>query len=302
MADASISLSRSLATKIAANLKIPYTIIDKHEKFPEPKNLSRSLSDSKQLLLTLEAESAQKPNHPWAQEFATSVGEIRSLFNDIDTSRSKAKEKNLDWEGPSAKETDEFRAFGDWGAELHAAWVKIVLHTRPTIALASPYSDIKNFDVLVSVTGELWAKHPWFKCVKKKWGICYKWKKVIKWTRIASATVRNFAVDSDIRIQFLVDNLDTLGEPRFTRLRIDYPIIKLLELKDIANKLLRDEDDKGRFSVISNEDLELGLLGTEWTPSIVKLPPNPQALSLEVDFARKGAAFAKRGRRATRKK
>ena len=91
-----------------------------------------------------------------------------------------------------------------------------------------------------SGTAEVWAKHIWLKCVRKKWGICYGWKWTTKETRLLSVSLVD--VKFKVKAHATVEPKGTLVNiyGTFDEFRIDYPILKEIPLEKLGNSYLKD--------------------------------------------------------------
>jgi hypothetical protein len=190
------------------------------------------------------------------------------------------------YEGPGTAELEKIvnggtealvSTLGDFGAYAWCSYIRVRLLQKPSISLKSPRIDLRNFQVQVKATGELWVKFPWLTCYQ----YCLKWKKVIKCKRAASLTV-SVTVDVDAHVDFSSANAIVYASPAFDRLRLAYPIFDKIPLEDFANAALKQK----KLPVFDASKLvkTVPVLESEFRVGTVALPPDASGVMVQVEI------------------
>jgi hypothetical protein len=172
--------------------------------------------------------------------------------------------------GPSLR-----KIMGDWGLYAWCPHLKITLKRRPSFNLRSPRIDLNGIRVNIVATGELYAKYPWWNCYK--W--CTKWDKVIKCDRIGSVTI---SVDIAIEAHAILSTQGSsvFATAEFDKLRLDYPILRLLPLEDLVNPVLKHK--KLKIYDASKLVSTIPLLGSRFRIKTIALPPVNPGVQIDV--------------------
>ena len=81
------------------------------------------------------------------------------------------------------------------------------------------------------------ARDPWWNCYR----LCLKWKKVLKWKRLARVSVSVKLVVAASAVLSTRGKATVIATGEFDKLRLDYYLLDKIELERIANKALKDK-------------------------------------------------------------
>lgn len=197
------------------------------------------------------------------------------------------------WDGPTEEELNEIiataessspdleslRALGDWGIAALVTWIRVQVREAPGLTLNSPTVGL-SVKVGADGTGEVWLKHPWLKCVKRKWGICYGWKKIVKHTLLLRVTLRGIKVRANARAHFETDRALVKARGEFIELRLDHRYLDRIPLERVANLALADRKvtvfDAGKLVAT------VPVLGSRFTVDRLDLPQASGAVTVQV--------------------
>lgn len=226
---------------------------------------------------------------------STNAAECMSSLDEVERYNQDNPSEPLTWDGPDRAELQEIidlaseagltvanlnKVLGDWGIKAVVTWIKVSLGVAPTFTLAGDSFALSLPKIVVDGTGEVWAKHPWLKCIKKKWGICYKWKKVVKHTRLLRVTLRGLKFKVGARATILTEGALVKARGHFDTLRIDHRYLDRIPLEKLANRKLQDR------TVVVFDARELvatiPTLKSKFKVDSIHVPPTPGKVSVEV--------------------
>ena len=296
-----IEISDALAKKIASDLPVPFVVLDRHVPFDKPRMVgevgigspaSQLLDHASKASLFGQAKGKLSgPDEDVAASIARSIssieGHLVEQIHKLRESRKHADENGLVWSGPSEEEIINGMSKGDWDVAAHCAWLKVVLRDRFSIALNSPVTTVNDVQVAVSATGELWLKHWYAECVDHcgPWDIwCCHWHSGHKWSRVGEHTIHNVRILSDAKLTFRAKQNGVVARPRFTKLRLDYDILREIPLEGVANWILDEQNQE--IAVLSAEDLhvEVGGTGIKYGPANIEIPTKQGAMLASVEL------------------
>lgn len=296
-----IKIHQAFVEMVFGDIKYPLTAMDKHTPFEQ--SLSKGIGASESpdsVILTKDQvdhifdKEVQEKSEP-AQEVQVGVADLESQLQDLANLVRKSKDdalnENIPWEGPSEEELSDIFNRVRWEVVAHCSWLRVKLMRSPAFELKSPRSDIRALNVEVSATGELWVKHPWYKCVRRcprpLHRLCCRWRRVWKWSRVASLTVRDVRFASHAFITFGVEPDGAVaGRPAFERLRLDYIILKEIPLEGIANEEVRKKGVRFDVARPSQLQVDLGALGLKYTVSGFEVPPDQSGITVHAILAK----------------
>ncbi len=170
------------------------------------------------------------------------------------------------------------------GAKLK--YLKVQIPSQPNIQFKSPTFPINQFVVKTTATGELWAKIPKIRCVKRcRIGpikFCCGWKVSWVWRRVASVTLSPI-VKANAIVKFSTPkNEKVLAKGEFTKLRLDHFILRKIPLRGIANRYIKNLEleifDVRKWLVtIPVIDANIGL-------KKISIPPNNDGVEVIVEL------------------
>ncbi|EIU6782464.1 TPA: hypothetical protein ACMDSI_000742 [Vibrio parahaemolyticus] len=270
-AEVTNDLSRKLVT--AANY--PLTVYEKRESFPEnstQQSLSYEFSDAEGEVIVKDFKSEflnRSDSLDISEEAAMYMSSVQDLLDNLNQCSKayqavKAHNANsaekLEWDGPSEASLEEQIQSAEQlladietgsrgemkalGVKFKAiiAWIKVDVSSPPTFNFSSKEFALSNLKVDLSGTGEAYLKHKWLKCIKKKWGICYRWKTIEKWTRLFSVTLKGMKFESSVSAYPTVSKNTYLNvTAKVKRFRLDYKYLNKIPLEkyidgDISKK------------------------------------------------------------------
>lgn len=297
----SVVVSDSFVQSVLTSMKYPYIIVEESEPFDESQLKVDEDSNSAPNTVYLNEKAAAKLLESVA-DFKNDDGEasinlaalesdLQKLSSDITASRDYAKKNKQDWEGPSDSELKSLTNSREWNAAVHCSYLRVVLKSAPNAQIDSPITKIKNVKVELSATGELWVKHWWFKCTRQCsfLGVkyCCRWAKTYKWTRIGKVPVRGIDVLADARMQFAVEEkTKVVARPLFDKLRLDYDILREIQLEEIANWFMRKKDQK--FDILKPGDIsiDIDLNSATYVPLEFELPSKKGGIAVDAELMR----------------
>lgn len=166
--------------------------------------------------------------------------------------------------------TKEASAFG---VKVHLAYFRLSLDNKPTLIVQSPTFSVQDIAVIPTATGELWVKVPVFRCcpIRVTW----------KWKRIASLTIAP-KFNTGAKVTFRVSALKVVATGEITSLVLDYPILREIELKAIANRILAGREfelyDASAFVA------SLEYINTHFKIESISIPQNSKGVTIVVNI------------------
>lgn len=170
------------------------------------------------------------------------------------------------------------------GAKLK--YLKVQVPSPPNIQFKSPTFQINQMVVKTTATGELWAKIPKIRCVKRcRIGpikFCCGWKLSWVWRKVAQATISPL-IKANANITFLTPNNEKiLAKGKFTRLRLDHFILRKIPLRGIANRYIKDL--KLEIFDVKKWLLSVPIIDTNIGVKKITLPPNDKGVEIIVEL------------------
>jgi hypothetical protein len=160
--------------------------------------------------------------------------------------------------------------------KAHLAWLRVCVGQKPSLTIGSPQVSIQNLKVDVSATGELWWYYPIPHC--SSW--CLDWSITWAWTRIASITIRDIRIAADAHADTSVDGTKVKVTGVFDRLRLDYDILRDIQLEGIANSVL---GSKPVFVYDASQLVAtVPVLGSHFGISAIDLPSSIGSIEVDV--------------------
>lgn len=160
-----------------------------------------------------------------------------------------------------------------FGIKVHLAYFRLSLDNKPALTVQSPTFSVQDLAVIPTATGELWVKVPVFRCCPIR--ITWKWK------RIASLTIAP-KFNTGAKVTFRVKALKVVGTGEVTNLVLDYPILRELELKAIANRILAGKEfelyDASAFVA------SLEYINTHFRIESISIPQNSNGVTIVVNI------------------
>lgn len=263
--DSYAEITNDLSRKLVAAVNYPLTVFEKRESFPENEtyqNLSYDFSDAEAEVIIKDYKSefsSRSDSLDISEEAAMYMSSVQALLDNlnqcskayaaVEAHNAKNSDK-LKWDGPSeeslkeqilsterlldeisAGSRGEIKALGmEFKAVL--AWIKVEVSAPPTFHLSSKEFALNDLKIKLSGTGEAYLKHKWLKCIKKKWGICYRWKTVYKWTRLFSVTLKGMKFKSSVSAYPSISLNTYLNVTAKVKLfRLDYKYLEKIPLE-----------------------------------------------------------------------
>lgn len=194
-----------------------------------------------------------------SDEFHKMLDNYTECLNELKASeewnRNNPGKEPIKWEGPKRSELNsiikELKAFTSEGkinninlfkklidVKAMVTWIRVALGKRPTFKLSGSNFKVTAPNILPSGTGEVWVKYKWIKCVKTKWGICYRWKTVTKTKRILKLTLKDVKLDVISSANVLTEGALVKVYAKLNRLRLKYRYLDKIPLENLANQKL----------------------------------------------------------------
>lgn len=287
-------VNQTACDKLLASVKYPLVLFDRQESFPktfggadieEGGFYQFSAEETDELFRAAVNEAGTRSDatvHDQVFAFGGTILQQAKVM--LDAQAAKPDE----FEGPTKEELERIinggienlgttmRGFlGDWGIYAWCPHLRATVKSKPSVKLKSPRVDLDGLKIEILATGELWAKYPWWNCYK--W--CLKWKKVIKFDRIASITVTpDIAIDAHATIS--ARNAQVFAEAKFDKLRLAYDILDKIPLEGLANRAMAGKE----LAIYDGSQLiaTVPLLKSRFTLDKINLPPKPDAIGVGV--------------------
>lgn len=316
--DLESTIAQSAADKLVNSVKYPFTVFERKSPYearsdgefegPAPDDeLAYAFDDAQhsELLKLVSSLPARRYSRASRTQRTELAEETRRALDEIAANARECGEAlaaygnttgtdKPDWDGPSRKELDDLLAvveaetldlgqlrkvLGDWGISPVITWIRIDLREAPVFKLGGSSVSL-GIKIATDGTGEVWAKHPWFKCIKKWNGICYRWKKIVKHTLLIRVTLRGIKVRAKAKAEFSTRGAKVVVRGRFDELRIDHKYLDQIPIEKIANKAL---DDKP-IEVFDAATLiaTVPVLKSRFTIDKIGLPNTPGQISVQV--------------------
>jgi hypothetical protein len=162
------------------------------------------------------------------------------------------------WKGPTDKELDALEQ-GDFPVKLHLAHLKINLLRPPAISISGTTTSINGVSIAVDAIGEVWVEYPAWICTKTcsigPITICCEGHFESRWFKLAEVPVNDVRIAVDGAITLTVDGLVVYGVPSVSKLVLDYPILRDINLAWFANQALAGQ----RLAIIDASKLVAAL-------------------------------------------
>lgn len=294
MVDFSARINQSACNKLLDSISYPFVAFERRETFPGCGNVS-VLEDGEYIRLSnaqvdemfascvRRKSKSVRDEQPLDDQLFSFGGSIiqqaKLVLDAVDDPK---------YEGPNKADLEKIidggiqklgpnlrRMMGDWGLYAWCPYLKITLRRKPSITLRSPVIDLNGIRVRVSATGELYAKFPWLNCSR----FCTKWEKVIKCEKVGSVSVTiDIAIEAHATLA--ASGAMVFATAMFDKLRLDYPILRLLPLEDLVNPFLRNK----RILVYDASKLvsTLPVLESRFGIKSINLPTQAQGIAVDV--------------------
>ncbi|MDI6623087.1 MAG: hypothetical protein QME55_00015 [Brevundimonas sp.] len=287
-------VNQTCCDKLLGSVKYPFVLFDRQESFPKTAGgadfedggfYQFTEQETDELFRTAVSEAGTRADatvHDQVFAFGGTILQQAKVM--LDALNAKPDE----FEGPSREELEAIinggienlgttmRGFlSDWGVYAWCPHLRATVKSKPAIKLQSPRIDLDNVRLEFKATGELWVKYPWWNCYK--W--CLKWKKVIKFDRIASITVTpDIAIDA--HAVFSVRGAQVFASGKFDRLRLEYDILDKIPLEGLANRAVAGKE----IPIYDGAQLvaTVPLLKSRFTVDKIALPPKSDAVGIGV--------------------
>lgn len=287
-------VNQTCCDKLLGSVKYPFVLFDRQESFPktaggaelEEGGFYRFTEEETDELFRTAVDQAGTRGDATVHDQVFAFG--GTILQQAKTMLDARNAKPEEFEGPSKEELEAIinggienlgttmRGFlGDWGVYAWCPHLRATVKSKPAIRLQSPRIDLDNVRLEFRATGELWVKYPWWNCYK--W--CLKWKKVIKFDRIASITVTpDIAIDAHAVIS--ATGAQVFAEGRFDKLRLDYDILDKIPLEGLANRAIAGK----KVPIYDGAQLvaTVPLLKSRFTLDKIDLPPKSDAVGVGV--------------------
>lgn len=161
-------------------------------------------------------------------------------------------------------------------AKIHLAYARVDLLDRPVIDVNSPDFAIGNVRVRATATGELWLKLPYVSCCPLRAGF--------RWVKTASVTVSP-VIGAAAAVHFSIESLKVMATGRFTRLFLDYPILRDINLAGIGNHYLSSK----QFELydVSKFVASIPYIDKKFAISTIDLPAQTHGVKVDITITKK---------------
>lgn len=274
------TINQSMANKLVDSVTYPFIVFEHRKTFSGFSALDQAvdifedeiLIDTKLLandaMQTLKATYGRRRSVDQASEdIGAQVGEdfeetlsvyenCLKSFDEVEAHNQANPNRKLTWDGPSKTELKSIIAslkkFGEYSLKdftqikkivefkVFVSWIRIAV-SKPSFTLSGSSFQLNVPDVLPSGTGEVWAKYKWIKCIKRKWGICYRWKIVTKSKRILKVTLKDIKTELSVVAEIMVSGPLVRVFANVIKLRLKYKYLDKIPLEKLANKKLSDK-------------------------------------------------------------
>jgi hypothetical protein len=227
-----VALTQAAVDKVLGDIHYPVTVYDKHTQFDRTHFGDEQPEDYSQQKFEQTLNLAKQRGVDAAQ-LSFEMNSLRADIEQVETSKKHANKHGEKWVGPSDDELDAWKKY-KFKVRAHLAWFRIIIDQRPSISVRVPETPVKNISTLLSATGEMWVYRPKLRCTKSILGFCYRWEWVYVWELWLSVTASSVKAKGAGVIDWSADNFVLVGSPHFTDVRLDYPILRDLQLKKLV--------------------------------------------------------------------
>jgi hypothetical protein len=292
-------VKQSASDKVVESVLYPFTALEQNQGFPGCTKLAEEMAAEENApfyVLTsaevgdLLSAAVRDVRASQSSSEATVSGQVYAFAGDIIQQAKHvidaASAAGSEYEGPDVANLQGIvdggieglvNTLGDWGIYAWCTYLRVIVESRPEIALSSPRINLNDIEIKVTATGELWSKYPWWKCYK--W--CTKWEKVIKCDRIASITVSP-KIRAEAHALLKAEAAKVYVQGVFDRLRLNYPILDKIPLEGLANKALKQTlvyvFDASKFVAV------VPILESKFTVGTVTLPASADDLNVGISL------------------
>lgn len=296
--DLSATVSQSSADKLVKSVSYPFTAFDQSWPFQgrlilgAETDYEYTAAEIKKMLdvaqkrrgqMTLPAPN-DSPEHQITRDIVRAASVVIESAKACLNARDEAEKAGKPFVGPSRELVQGILNNGVAGLanikgiqfKGHLAWLKVVVADEPQLSLGMPTISIKNLDVRVSATGELWWYHPSLHC--SHW--CFEWSVTWGWDRIASLTVSGLKLAIAAHADVFAQNALIVAKGVVDKLRLDYPILRDIPLEGLANSALGNKlvvtFDAGKYLAT------VPVLNSKFAVASLQLPPSTSQIEVDI--------------------
>lgn len=318
--DLKVEINQAAFNDVLSSVKYPFTMFERTYPFHSISNLpattgtsegefaTRTLSKDSSILYfqwavenrnTIPASAASGVDNEFKEalqlEWESMKAEIKEILDEHNRNLGTAgyrfplqgytAEELAKIQKAGVKETIDFFTTRDATAfivRVHLAFLRLNLNEQPSLIVKSPVFGVTGIKVNPTATVQLWVKLPVFRCCPPR--ITWKWKPTLSLTVSPD-------IAADANVTFSQSNMKVVGRAAFTRLVLDYPILRHLNFATIANRSMKDFEVYDASAFMAS----LPYINSRFRIESLSLPPNQHGLTIAVNIIQSQPAMRTAG-------